>query len=97
MPFLSDVVCGLQPPAHAGSLLADFCTLNEAIFSSETSVHTRSTRRHIREDGIVHRGDMFFRNLEDRSFIATALRKQNEEYENSFEELVLFYTLCFRS
>jgi hypothetical protein len=34
----------LQPPAHAGSSLADFSTLKmEAIRSSETSIHTRST------------------------------------------------------
>jgi hypothetical protein len=47
--------CRLQPPAHAGSSLADFSTLNmEAIHSTETSVHTRSTRRHIPEDGIHH-------------------------------------------
>jgi hypothetical protein len=45
----------LQPPAHAGSLHADFSTLKMgAIRSSETSVHTRSTRRHIPEDGILH-------------------------------------------
>jgi hypothetical protein len=45
----------LQPPAHAGSSLADFSTLKmEAIRSSETSVHTRSTRRHIPEGGILH-------------------------------------------
>jgi hypothetical protein len=45
----------LQPPAHAGSSLADFSTLKmEAIPSSETSVHTRSTRRLIPKDGIVH-------------------------------------------
>jgi hypothetical protein len=45
----------LQPPAHAGSSLADFSTLKmEAICSSETSVHTRSTQRHIPEDGIIH-------------------------------------------
>jgi hypothetical protein len=44
----------LQPPAHAGSSLADFSTLKmEAIRSSETSVHTRSARRHIPEDGIL--------------------------------------------
>jgi hypothetical protein len=45
----------VQPPAHAGSWLADFSTLKmEAIRSSETSVRTRSTRRHIPEDGIFH-------------------------------------------
>jgi hypothetical protein len=44
----------LQPPAHAGSSLAGFSTLKmEAIRSSETLVHTRSTRRHIPEDGIL--------------------------------------------
>jgi hypothetical protein len=44
----------LQPPSHAGSSLADCSTLKmEAIRSSETSVHTRSTRRHIPEDGII--------------------------------------------
>jgi hypothetical protein len=44
----------LQLPAHAGSSLADFYTLKmETIRSSETSVHTRSTRRHIQEDGIL--------------------------------------------
>jgi hypothetical protein len=45
----------LQPPAHTGSSLADFSTLKmEAIRSSETSVHTRPTRRYIPEDGILH-------------------------------------------
>jgi hypothetical protein len=47
-----DQQCRLQPPAHAGSSLADFSALKmEAIRSSETSVHTRSTRRHILEYG----------------------------------------------
>jgi hypothetical protein len=32
----------------------------EAIHSSETSVHTRSTQRHIPEDGILHRNANFF-------------------------------------
>jgi hypothetical protein len=43
----------LQPPAHAGSSRADFSTLKmKAIRFSETLVQfTRSTRRHIPEDG----------------------------------------------
>jgi hypothetical protein len=45
----------LQPPVQAGSSLADFSTLKmEMIRSSETSVYTESTRRHIPEDGIIH-------------------------------------------
>jgi hypothetical protein len=45
----------LQPPAHAGSPIADFSTLKmEAIRSSETSGDTRSTQRHIPEDDILH-------------------------------------------
>jgi hypothetical protein len=45
----------LQPPAHAGSSLADFSTLKmEAIRSSETSVHTRYTLRYITENDILH-------------------------------------------
>jgi hypothetical protein len=45
---------GMQPPAHVGFSLADFSTLKmEAIRSTETSVHIRSTRRHIPEYGIL--------------------------------------------
>jgi hypothetical protein len=45
----------LQPPAHAGSSLAHISTLKmEAMRSSETSVHTRSTLRNIPEGGIFH-------------------------------------------
>jgi hypothetical protein len=41
--------------AHAGSSLTDFSTLKlKASRSSETSVHTRSTRRQIPENGILH-------------------------------------------
>jgi hypothetical protein len=50
----------LQPPAQAGSSLADFSTLKmEAIRSSETSVYTRYTRRYIPEDGILRYLDTF--------------------------------------
>jgi hypothetical protein len=42
-------------PDHTIFSFADFSTLKiEAIYSSETSVHTRSTQRHIPEDGILH-------------------------------------------
>jgi hypothetical protein len=45
----------LQAPVHAGSSLADFSTLKmDAIHSSETSVHTKFTRPHTPEDGIIH-------------------------------------------
>jgi hypothetical protein len=48
----------LSALAHAGSSFADFLfssTLNmKTIYSSETSVHTISTRRHIPEDGFLH-------------------------------------------
>jgi hypothetical protein len=44
----------LEPPAHAGSPLADFSTLKmEAIRSSETSVNAISIQRHIPEDDIL--------------------------------------------
>jgi hypothetical protein len=40
----------LQPPAHAGSSTLKM----EAILSSETSVHIRSTQLHVPEDDILH-------------------------------------------
>jgi hypothetical protein len=44
----------LQPPARDGSSFPDISTLKmEAISSSEMSVHRRSTRRHIPEEGIL--------------------------------------------
>jgi hypothetical protein len=55
--YVFDWWLSLQPPAHSGSSLADFSTLKmDAIRSSETLVHTRSTRRHIPEDGILPSG-----------------------------------------
>jgi hypothetical protein len=51
----SDWWISLQPPAYAGSSLSDFSALKmEAIRFSKTSVHTRSTRRHIPKDGILY-------------------------------------------
>jgi hypothetical protein len=45
----------LLSPADVGSSFADFSILKmEAIRSSETSVHTRPTRRHIPEDGFLY-------------------------------------------
>jgi hypothetical protein len=50
----ADERLSLQPPAQAGSSLADFYTLKmEAIRSSETPVHTKSTRHHIPKHGIL--------------------------------------------
>jgi hypothetical protein len=61
----------LQPPAHAGPSLGDFFTLKmRAIRSSETSVHTRCTRRHIPVDGILQ-------HLRYPSPAARVLRSQN--------------------
>jgi hypothetical protein len=45
--------CIAADRSHAASSLADFSTLKtEAIRSTETSVHTRSIRRHIPDDSI---------------------------------------------
>jgi hypothetical protein len=38
----------------APSSLIRFALMMKAILSSETSVFTRATRRHIQEDGILH-------------------------------------------
>jgi hypothetical protein len=44
----------LHPPSLTGFSLADFSTLKMGVVhSSKTPVHTRSTRRHIPEDGIL--------------------------------------------
>jgi hypothetical protein len=54
-PLIEMSTRNLQPPAHAGSSLADFSTMKmEAISSSETSVHATSTQPHIPEDDILH-------------------------------------------
>jgi hypothetical protein len=71
--FMLGVSASLHPPAHAGFSLADFSTLKmKAIRSSETSVHTRSTRRYIPENGTLHshrRG-----NLKSNNWVLAALK-----------------------
>jgi hypothetical protein len=49
-------IWGVSAPTCSRWFLSHgFFTLNmEAIRSSETSIHTKSTRRHISEDGILH-------------------------------------------
>lgn len=45
----------MQPPAHTGSRLADFCSLKmKAVRSNEMSVHTRFTWCYILEDCVLH-------------------------------------------
>jgi hypothetical protein len=49
-----------KTPAQAGSSLMNFSTLKmEAIRSSETSVHTGSTRRHIPEDATINEASSY--------------------------------------
>jgi hypothetical protein len=63
----------LQPPARNDSSLADFSILKmEAILSSEISVNTRPTQRHIPEDDILrdsYVGVMMEYGLDSRSSI----------------------------
>jgi hypothetical protein len=53
-----------EPPADVGSALADYSTLEmEAIRSSQTSVHTRSTWHHIPEEGILQINRSLHKNI----------------------------------
>jgi hypothetical protein len=50
----------LQPPAYAGSLLADFLYPEDGGDAfPETSVYKISTRRHTPEDDILHTSPLF--------------------------------------
>jgi hypothetical protein len=52
----------LQPPAHAGSYIADFSILKmEVIRFFETWFYTRSTWRHIPEDDLIQDTERFER------------------------------------
>jgi hypothetical protein len=72
-------------PAHAGSSLADFSTLNmEVIRSSETSVHIRSTRRHTPEDDIhQHRYSLWLSNpnVQKKSYSSWSHAKFRVRYD----------------
>jgi hypothetical protein len=69
----------LQPPAHAGSSLADFSTLKmEAMRSSETSVNTRPTQRHIPEE-ILHVWKMYVQIYRKNGKIRTSILTQFTE------------------
>jgi hypothetical protein len=57
----------MQPPAHDDSSFANLPTLNmEAIRPSETSVNTTTTKRHIAEDGILHKANVYEEGVERR-------------------------------
>jgi hypothetical protein len=61
----------VQPPAHAGSSLADLSTLKmEAIRSSEMLAYTRSTWCHIPEDGILNSNKQQAANIEQGCFLS---------------------------
>jgi hypothetical protein len=61
MSYATGVDLSWQPPAHAGSALADFSTPKMvAIRSSETSVNVRSTQRHIPEDDMLQCSIRFY-------------------------------------
>jgi hypothetical protein len=78
-PIGSGLLClSLQLPALAASSLVDFSTLEmEAIRSSETSVYTRSTRRHISDNGILHSHG----------------RENLKSYTNLLVQIICFWTL----
>jgi hypothetical protein len=58
--------------SHAGSSLAYSSTLKmEAVGSSETSVHTRSTRSHVPEDSILQLAECSSRPLRLQAFNIT--------------------------
>jgi hypothetical protein len=68
-----DVVWTDVSEESIASMLEDFSTLKmKTILSSETSVHTISTRRHIQKDGI----------LQDNTYLETVSNRLTLEYES---------------
>jgi hypothetical protein len=64
----------LQPPAHAGSSLADFSSLKmEAIHSSKTSVHIRSTQSHFPEEAILLMKEVFTETQNNLAAVITSV------------------------
>jgi hypothetical protein len=102
--------CSLQPPAHAGSSLADFYTLKmRPILSSETSVYKKSARHHIPEDGSLQINSITTIQSPSvlritpisagtkREFITESKRPRYVEIKNvNYDAFRIYYTkLCF--
>jgi hypothetical protein len=84
------------PPTNPGSSLADFSTLKmEAIRTSETSVHTRSTLRYIPEHDILHSDRR--ENLESYKLVSFHMMRLTDFWRQSFKlHASLLYSKNFK-